>query len=163
MDEKDKEIALLKHQLNRLRCFMWLHKTNFKTRRKMTNIDIWDYFNKKDPKQLKKQVDESQPFYYICCMSDKYKQYYDTWQIQEENQLSYAIDSYDYVDVECIFKDRTSSILSVNWIDNGYSWTDNDGNEIYDEYCDFELTDEDGNSVYEDDIVYWRLHSERCV
>lgn len=40
MDEKDKEIALLKHQLNRLRCFMWLHKTNFKTRRKLTNIDI---------------------------------------------------------------------------------------------------------------------------
>lgn len=54
MDEKDKEIELLKHQLNRLRCFMWLHKTNFKTKRKLTNIDIWDYFDKKDPKQLKR-------------------------------------------------------------------------------------------------------------
>lgn len=54
LEAKDKEIALLKHQLNRLRCFMWLHKTNFKIKRKLTNIDIWDYFNKKDPKQIKR-------------------------------------------------------------------------------------------------------------
>jgi hypothetical protein len=96
-------------------------------------------------------------------MANKYKQYYDTWQIQEENEVSYAIDAYDYVDIECIFNDRTSSILSVDWIDNSYSWTDEEGNEYYDECCDFELTDEDGNSVSENKIVYWRLHSERCV
>ena len=54
MDEKDKEIELLRHQLNRLHCFMWMHKTNFRTGRKLSNIDIWDYFNKKDPKRLKR-------------------------------------------------------------------------------------------------------------
>lgn len=54
MDEKDKEIELLKHRLNRLRCFMWLHKTNVKTKRKLSNFEIWEYFDKKDPKQLKR-------------------------------------------------------------------------------------------------------------
>ena len=54
MDEKDKEIELLKHQLNRLRCFMWLHKTNVKTKRKLSNFEIWEYFDKKNPKQLKR-------------------------------------------------------------------------------------------------------------
>lgn len=49
---KDEEITLLRHQLNRLRCFMWLHETNFKTKRKLSNIDIFDYFDKKDPKQI---------------------------------------------------------------------------------------------------------------
>lgn len=39
---------------NRLRCFMWLHKTNVKTKRKLSNFEIWEYFDKKDPKQLKR-------------------------------------------------------------------------------------------------------------
>lgn len=51
MTDKEK-IALLEHQLNRLRCFMWLHKTSFKTKRKLSNFEIYDYFDKKDPKRL---------------------------------------------------------------------------------------------------------------
>lgn len=55
MDEKDKEIELLRHQLNRLRCFLWMNMPTYSCfKRKISNIDIWDYFNKKDPKRTNK-------------------------------------------------------------------------------------------------------------
>ena len=56
MDEKDKEIKLLKHQLNRLRCFLWMNIPSYScSKRKIKNIDIWNYFDKKDPKQLNRE------------------------------------------------------------------------------------------------------------
>lgn len=49
MNEKDKEIELLKHQLNRLRCFLWMNMPSYScSKRKMKNIDIWNYFDKKE-------------------------------------------------------------------------------------------------------------------
>lgn len=95
-------------------------------------------------------------------MTDKYKDYYN-WQVQEENNVSDVIDQYDYVDIECIFSDRTSSILAVNWNESSYSWTDDNGEEFYEEYCSFYLIDENGDDVSEDKIVYWRIVKEKCV
>lgn len=44
---------LLRHQLNRLRCFLWMNMPTYScSKRKISNIDIWDYFNKKDPKKI---------------------------------------------------------------------------------------------------------------
>lgn len=65
--------------------------------------------------------------------------------------------------VEVIFDDRTSSIVSVDWIEDSYKYTDNNGEEIYDEYTTMQLTDEDGNYIYETDIIYWKIIKERCV
>lgn len=65
--------------------------------------------------------------------------------------------------VEVIFDDRTSSIVSVDWIEDGYKYTDDNGEEIYDEYTTMQLTDEDGNYIYETDIIYWKIIKERCV
>lgn len=54
--DKDKEIELLKHQLNRLRCFLWMNMSSYScSKRKIKNIDIWNYFDKKDPKQLNRE------------------------------------------------------------------------------------------------------------
>lgn len=95
-------------------------------------------------------------------MSNKYIQYYD-WQPQGEIAVSDIIDAYDYVDIEVIFDDRTSSIVSVGWIEDSYKYTDNNGEEIYDEYTTMQLTDEDGNDIYETDIIYGKIIKERCV
>lgn len=54
-EQKDKEIELLKHQLNRLRCFLWMNMPSYScSKRKMKNIEIWKYFNKKENNFYKK-------------------------------------------------------------------------------------------------------------
>ena len=95
-------------------------------------------------------------------MVERYRKYYD-WTLQSEHPISDVFETYDYFTLECIFKDRLTRIISVDWNQSSYSWTDNDGEEYFEEYADIWIKDQESNTINENDVVYWRIIGEDFV